>query len=116
MSGLDSQPLRYSQVAEWRKQAAVNRPGRPPSQVRILPCEPFTNIPRYDTEYTMGPREALKKWRKDNDLSQAQLAKRLGIYQGDVSNIERGKSSPSLPVAVLLKEETGIPIEDWVGQ
>lgn len=33
----------------------------------------------------------LKEWRKHRGLSQEKLAERLGIYKGDVSNLETGK-------------------------
>lgn len=44
-----------------------------------------------------------QKIRKDLDLTQVQLAKRLGVTQGAISNWERGISAPAKDVREKLK-------------
>jgi DNA-binding XRE family transcriptional regulator len=51
-------------------------------------------------------RNDLIEFRKDRKMSQAALARCLGVNQATVSRIERGKS-PSGPVALLLAQLMG---------
>jgi DNA-binding Xre family transcriptional regulator len=46
----------------------------------------------------------LKEWRKHRGLSQEKLAERLGIYKGDVSNLENGKRRYNQDILEALAE------------
>ena len=50
----------------------------------------------------------LREWREANGLSQAALAKRLGISQSEISLYEKGKTVPSLEVSEKLTLETNL--------
>ena len=46
----------------------------------------------------------LKEWRKHRGLSQEKLAERLGIYKGDVSNLETGKRRYNQDILAALAQ------------
>lgn len=48
-------------------------------------------------------KDALREWRIKQGLSQAELAKRLGMRQGSISDIERGRNLPGPRFLVLLE-------------
>jgi transcriptional regulator with XRE-family HTH domain len=60
----------------------------------------------------------LRKWRKSREKPEektlAFLADKIGITASHISQIETGLRQPSLPVAVRLSEETGIPVGEFV--
>lgn len=59
---------------------------------------------------TVGER--LKEVRKTAKLNQEQFAKTLGISRGHISNIEKGKDSPSSSLVKLLCSTYNVS-EDW---
>jgi len=57
----------------------------------------------------------LKEILDSRGMKQTFLAKKVGISNGTLSLIVRGKSVPTLPVALRIVEELGVKVEDiWV--
>jgi len=57
-------------------------------------------------------KNCLKVLRKACDLTQQDLAARLGVSRQTVISIESGKYDPSLPLAFKIANEMGKSIED----
>lgn len=59
---------------------------------------------------------ALRKYRREAKVSQADLAGALGVSQGTISKIERGVALPSLNLAVGIEQFTRgtVPANSWV--
>jgi transcriptional regulator with XRE-family HTH domain len=56
-------------------------------------------------------------WRKANgNISLQKLAGNIGCTQSFLSQIEAYQKQPSLKTAMLLREETGLALEDFVKQ
>ena len=54
----------------------------------------------------------LKVYRAMEDLTQGELAERVGVSRQAINSIETGKYDPSLELAFKLAEEFGCQIED----
>lgn len=50
-----------------------------------------------------------------NEMTQAELAKRVGVTRQTVIAIENGKYSPSLEVAFRIAEVFGLPVTEVFG-
>lgn len=50
--------------------------------------------------------------RKEKGLSQKQLAEKVGIGNDWLCDIEKGKGTPSLPLAKTIAEKLGVKIRD----
>jgi len=57
-------------------------------------------------------RENLKKYRKTKGYTQAKLAVLSGLSQDYMSEIERGKASPSLKKIVALANALDVKVKD----
>jgi transcriptional regulator with XRE-family HTH domain len=57
--------------------------------------------------------QRLKQWRKENSLSQQQLAERISSSSGYISEIESGKTMPGSNFLISLNREFGINI-NWL--
>ncbi len=55
-------------------------------------------------------QENIKKYRKEQNLTQEQLSELCNISTDYLSEIERGKKTPSLKRLVLMAETLNIPI------
>lgn len=64
-----------------------------------------------DTKAQLGLR--IRAYRKQANLSQAELAERIGKSDDALSNIERGKSLPSFEMIELLSKTLNIPLRDF---
>lgn len=64
-----------------------------------------------DTKAQLGLR--IKAYRKQANLSQAELAEKIGKSDDALSNIERGKSLPSFEMIELLSKALNIPLRDF---
>lgn len=53
---------------------------------------------------------ALKKYRKENRLTLADVAVKVDVTEGHLSRVERS-GTDMLPLAMKLAEVTGLPIE-----
>lgn len=58
----------------------------------------------------------LREYRKARGIKQQDFAAQLGIHGGYLSNIEKGKETPGLRVAVKIERLTGgaVPAVSWV--
>ena len=57
----------------------------------------------------------VRKWRRWLELSQAELARRVGVSRQTIANIERGNYSPSVYLALDICRELGKTIEEVFG-
>lgn len=57
----------------------------------------------------------LERIRKDKKVSQARLAKALGVTQQMISNYEKGLSSPNIEVLIKIADFFNISIDFLVG-
>ena len=56
----------------------------------------------------------LKGARANKDLSQAAAAEKLGISVDTLSNYERGKSFPDVPIIKRMEDLYGIPYSELI--
>lgn len=54
--------------------------------------------------------KALPAWRRERGMSQAALAKRAGVSEGLIAQIETGKRNPGLGNALQIAEALGVEI------
>jgi len=54
----------------------------------------------------------VRKRRLERDLSQAELAKAMGVSRQTINSIETEKYTPSLPLALALARFFGAQVED----
>jgi putative transcriptional regulator len=54
----------------------------------------------------------LRRHRRRVDLTQQALADRLGVTRQTILNIERGKYSPTVGLALGLAQELGVSVEE----
>jgi transcriptional regulator with XRE-family HTH domain len=59
-------------------------------------------------------RLRLREWRERRLLTQAELAKRVGVSVGTVNRIERGANPPRLSTVRRLAEALGVDPDDLV--
>lgn len=60
--------------------------------------------------YEIGQR--IRKMRKAHDLSQEELAEKIGISTTHMSHIETGNTKLSLPVLVSISQALGVQTDD----
>lgn len=61
-------------------------------------------------------KESLKYHREKANLSQRQLAKEVGIQQGNISRYESGETIPNIEVCIRLADFYGISLDELVGR
>ena len=65
----------------------------------------------------MEPQENMvRKWRRWLELSQADLAARVGVSRQTIANIEKGNYSPSVYLALAICRELGKTVEEVFGK
>ena len=57
----------------------------------------------------------VRKWRRWLELSQQELANRVGVSRQTIANIERGNYSPSVYLALDICRELGKTVEEIFG-
>lgn len=62
----------------------------------------------------MNYSEKIKKLRKENNLTQSELAEKLFVTRQAVSLWEKGKVEPSKDSLILIKELFGISVDEWL--
>ena len=90
--------LNVSTIARWRsrlRSAPVRRSARPP------------------LEEDVGPR--LRAYREQRGLSLRELARRLGVSPSAISQIETGKSRPSVSTLYSIVSELGMSLDELFG-
>jgi len=60
----------------------------------------------------VGMKNRVRKLRQEKDMTQAELAVRLGVSRQTVNAIETGKYNPSLPLAFEIARVFGLKIEE----
>lgn len=63
----------------------------------------------------MGIENQLKKFRKKEDITQAQLAEEVGVSRQTVNAIETGKYDPSLELALKMADFFDTEVEEIFG-
>lgn len=61
----------------------------------------------------MEARKQLRTWRRAQDLTQTELASKLGCTKDFIGLLERGERMPGLRFANAVKRLTGILQDDW---
>jgi DNA-binding XRE family transcriptional regulator len=56
----------------------------------------------------------LRRWRQGHSISQATLAKEIGVVPTHICQIERRTRLPSLSLGARLAAHTGIPLVDFL--
>ncbi len=56
--------------------------------------------------------ENLKKIRTKKNITQTELAKTLGVDKSFVSNIEKGKTNPTLATIAKLAKSVGVSVDE----
>jgi len=57
-------------------------------------------------------RNHLRRYRRQlHDMTQQELADRVGVTRQTILSIERGRYSPSIALALKLAETFGVPVE-----
>ena len=64
-----------------------------------------------DIQTEMDIIRAIVKARKEQQITQAELAARTGINQGDISRLERGTRNPSLNMLKKLANGLGMQLK-----
>lgn len=54
----------------------------------------------------------IKVLRAERDLTQEQLADRIGVSRKTINTVEKGKFVPSTVLALKLAREFGVPVEE----
>lgn len=54
----------------------------------------------------------LKEYRAKHNMSQAELAKKVGVRRETIGQLENGKYNPSLKLAYDIARTFGVPIEE----
>lgn len=57
-------------------------------------------------------RNRLKVLRAERDLTQAELARRVGVTRKTINTVENGVFVPSTVLALELSRELGVPVEE----
>lgn len=69
---------------------------------------------RLSSEFIIHPGETLKEVLENNNMSQEELAIKIGVTTKDISEILRGKKEISLTFAKSLEDVFAIPISFWI--
>lgn len=59
-------------------------------------------------------RKKIRQERRRLGLTQGQLSRRCGIHQSEISRLENGKRSPTLPEALRLAEIFAVPLQAFI--
>lgn len=59
--------------------------------------------------------DLLKTWRISHGLTQAEAGSRINVSQNFWRNLESGMKQPSIDTLVLISKETGISVDDLLG-
>lgn len=60
----------------------------------------------------MGLKTRIKEYRARLDLTQEELAKRVGVRRETIIHIEKGKYNPSLKLALDIARELNATVEE----
>ena len=54
----------------------------------------------------------LRRFRRDAEITQQQLAERIGVSRQTILSIEKGKYTPSVAVALQIAQVLGVSVEE----
>jgi len=54
----------------------------------------------------------IKVWRAEKDLTQEELARRIGVSRKTINTLEKGHFVPSTVIALRMAQEFGCPVEE----
>jgi transcriptional regulator with XRE-family HTH domain len=57
--------------------------------------------------------EKIRQFRQQKKLTQAELARRLGVDRSTINKIENGKIRPSLALLERIAAELGVSVKDF---
>lgn len=57
-------------------------------------------------------RNKLKEYRARENMTQGELAERVGVRRETIGNLEKGRYNPSLVLAWRIAKVFGVPIEE----
>lgn len=57
-------------------------------------------------------RNKLKEYRARENMTQGELADRVGVRRETIGNLEKGRYNPSLVLAWRIAKAFGVPIEE----
>lgn len=63
--------------------------------------------------YTVGPYEYIEEWLEDNGVSQAKLARLMGVSAKHITKLKQGDTL-TIEIARKLEYVTGIPVKFWI--
>ncbi|MDO5032031.1 helix-turn-helix transcriptional regulator [Corynebacterium sp.] len=58
----------------------------------------------------------VRKWRRWKELTQGELAEKVGVSRQTIANIEKGNYSPSVYLALAICRELGKTVEEVFGE
>lgn len=61
--------------------------------------------------FTFAFMLTLAKHLSDSGITDAALAQKVGCDRSMISKLRAGKATPSLPLAIAINRETGVPVE-----
>ena len=64
----------------------------------------------------MGFKERLKELRKENNITQLSLAKKLNVSKMAVSHWESGHSEPSIEQLIVLSDVFSVSVDYLIGK
>jgi transcriptional regulator with XRE-family HTH domain len=80
----------------------------------IMPVENKTPNPHFSTAVNAAFGEKVRNVRRSRDLSQAELAFRVGLSRVTISTIESGRQNSQLSQAFLIAKALDVPVEQLV--
>jgi len=60
----------------------------------------------------LKPKNLIRQFRKEKRLKQAALARRVGIFQSEISEIETGERKPNIYLAKRIAKVLGKKIDE----
>ena len=67
---------------------------------------------RVFSKSSQSVNNAVQKFRKSNSMTQEDLARVTGVTRQTIISIEKGKYTPSLPLALLIAKTFNAKVED----
>ena len=60
----------------------------------------------------MDFNEQIKRLRKENNLTQEEMAKKLNVTRQAISNWENNRNLPDFEMIILIAETSGVPLDE----
>ena len=71
--------------------------------------------PQFPPNRHSNTRNMVRKWRRWHELSQQELAERVGVSRQTIANVEKGNYSPSVYLALDICAVLGRTVEEIFG-